>query len=41
MRTALLFAAAAALYALHVVETSDLTITAHVPLADVECEACR
>lgn len=30
-----------ALYALHVIETSDLTITAHVPLADVECTACR
>ena len=31
----------AALYALHVIETSDLTITSHLPLADVECKACR
>jgi bacteriocin biosynthesis cyclodehydratase domain-containing protein len=30
-----------ALYALHVIETSELTITSHVPLADVECTACR
>ena len=34
-------AGVAALYALHVIETTDLTITSHVPLADVECKACR
>lgn len=34
-------AAPQAMYALHVVETSDLTITSHVPLADVECTECR
>ena len=33
--------ASTALYALHVIETSDLTVSAHAPLADVECEACR
>jgi bacteriocin biosynthesis cyclodehydratase domain-containing protein len=32
---------APALYALHVVELADLTITAHVPLIDVECTECR
>jgi bacteriocin biosynthesis cyclodehydratase domain-containing protein len=32
---------AAALYALHVIEVGDLTVTAHVPLIDVECTQCR
>lgn len=30
-----------ALYALHVVEASDLTVSSHVPIADPECVACR
>lgn len=30
-----------ALYALHVVEASDLTVSSHVPIADPECTACR
>lgn len=33
--------ARAALYALHVVEASDLTVTSHAPIADPECTACR
>jgi bacteriocin biosynthesis cyclodehydratase domain-containing protein len=32
---------AAPLYALHVVEVADLTITSHAPLADLECTECR
>ena len=32
---------AAALYALNVIEVADLTVTAHAPLADVECTECR
>lgn len=32
---------APALYALHVIDTSALTITTHAPLADVECTECR
>ena len=32
---------AAALYALHVIDAGDLTITSHVPLADIECTECR
>ncbi len=32
---------AAPLYALHVVETADLTVSTHAPLADPECAACR
>jgi bacteriocin biosynthesis cyclodehydratase domain-containing protein len=31
----------AALYALHVIDVATLTVSAHVPLADVECEVCR
>lgn len=30
-----------ALYALHVLELRELTVTSHVPLADLECAACR
>lgn len=33
--------AGAALYALHVVDVTTLTVTSHVPLADIECTACR
>lgn len=32
---------AAALYALHVIDVGDLTVTAHAPLIDVECTQCR
>jgi hypothetical protein len=32
---------APALYALHVIEVGDLTVTAHAPLIDVECAQCR
>jgi bacteriocin biosynthesis cyclodehydratase domain-containing protein len=31
----------AALYALHVIDTATLTVSSHVPLADIECEVCR
>jgi ribosomal protein S12 methylthiotransferase accessory factor len=31
----------AALYALHVIDVATLTVSAHVPLADLECEVCR
>lgn len=31
----------AALYALHVLEDADRTVTSHVPIADPECAACR
>lgn len=31
----------AALYALHVIEDADRTVTSHVPIADPECAACR
>lgn len=31
----------AALYALHVIEEADRTITSHAPIADPECAACR
>lgn len=33
--------APAALYQLHALEVADLTISAHAPIADPECEACR
>ena len=32
---------APALYALHVIDTAELTVTAHAPLADLECTECR
>jgi hypothetical protein len=32
---------AAALYALHVIDAGDLTVTSHAPLADNECTECR
>lgn len=32
---------AAALYVLHVIDAGDLTVTSHVPLADIECAECR
>jgi len=32
---------APALYALHVIDVGELAITAHVPLADLECSECR
>ena len=32
---------AAALYALHVIDVGDLTVTSHAPIADVECVECR
>lgn len=31
----------AALYALHVIDVATLTVSAHVPLVDLECEVCR
>lgn len=33
--------ASPALYALHVVEVADLTVTSHAPVADPDCAACR
>ncbi|MDQ3299414.1 MAG: TOMM precursor leader peptide-binding protein [Myxococcota bacterium] len=33
--------ASPALYALHVVSVAELTVSAHAPLVDIECAACR